>query len=165
MTLFFSEGTINATTYLEILQKHAILKLEVVEGFAIFKHDSAPSYCGKMVHNALSLRFPGHWVGQVGLALWPVRSSRFTHFDFFFGVMWRVASVGILSWWMMWKNSTCSCWYCHTRDLKPCVDWNWVLAGHLLCHKGTPMCKFTNRNHSSCTQCLCLMLFSFYSGL
>jgi hypothetical protein len=54
------------------------------EGCIHFHQDSAPPYYLEEVHQYLSTRFSGRWIGRAALIAWPPGSPDLTPLEFFF---------------------------------------------------------------------------------
>jgi hypothetical protein len=107
---FFTDAMFTENTYLDILENFALMQLEehVVD---VFQNDGAVSHYSRIVHDGLSERLPGRWIGRGGLITWPQRSPDFTlHVSFM-----RDGKNGLYGWYWAGANldkllaDQCSC--------------------------------------------------------
>lgn len=85
---FFTEKTINANIYLDVLQQFIAPQLEEYQPWIIFQQDGAHPlpYWGLLVRDFLDETFPDRWIGRDGPTPWPPRSPDITPLDFFMGL-------------------------------------------------------------------------------
>lgn len=82
---FFLNGTLNAQSYLQLLQNHivpAVRDLAVNFNDIWFQQDGCPAHNARIVQECLSLHFP-HTISTRGNISWPPRSPDLTPCDFF----------------------------------------------------------------------------------
>ena len=86
---FFHEGNVNASSYLEMLQKEVVPTIEEEMDLEeiVYMHDGAPAHYARVVRHYLDETFPDRWIGRRGWIDWPARSPDLTPADFF---LWGV---------------------------------------------------------------------------
>jgi hypothetical protein len=80
---FFTENTITANIYLDMLMNFAVPQLEDLQPHVIFQQDGAPPHWGLCVRDFLNEQFPDRWIGRDGLIPWPPRLPDITPLDSF----------------------------------------------------------------------------------
>lgn len=82
----FYDGTLRATTYLDILRNLDDdlddLPLEELRTLR-FQQDGAPAHNSRLARNFLNARYGNTWIGTYGEVQWPARSPDLTPLDFF----------------------------------------------------------------------------------
>ncbi|GBN80779.1 hypothetical protein AVEN_256342-1 [Araneus ventricosus] len=81
---FFTEKSITANGYLDLLQLFIALQLEEFQPWIMFQQDGAPPHWGSLVRDFLDETFPDRWIGKDGPTPWPPLSPDITPLDFFF---------------------------------------------------------------------------------
>ena len=80
---FFTEKSITAQIYLDILTEYLSPQFERYQPQVIFQQDGAPTYWGLEVHEFLNESFPDRWIECGGPIPWPPCSFSITLLDFF----------------------------------------------------------------------------------
>lgn len=84
---FLYHGTLTSERYLNLLQhdvEEALDELPLADvNDCWFMQDGAPAHNARAVHEYLSARFPGKWIGTHSEISWPPRSPDITPMDFF----------------------------------------------------------------------------------
>lgn len=80
---FFSENSVTADIYLDMLQLFVIPQLSDLQPNVIFQQDGAPPHWGLCVRDFLNETFPDRWIGRDGPTPWPPRTPDITPLDFF----------------------------------------------------------------------------------
>lgn len=86
---FFDGGNVNASSYLEMVQKQIVptIEREMDLEEVVYMHDGAPAHYARVVRHYLDETFPDRWIGRRGWIDWPARSPDLTPADFF---LWGV---------------------------------------------------------------------------
>ena len=80
---FFTEKSITAQIYLDLLTEYVSPQLEQYQLQVIFQQDGAPPHWGLQVHQFLNDIFPERWIGLDGPIPWAPRSPDITPLDVF----------------------------------------------------------------------------------
>ena len=80
---FFTERSIIAQIYLDVLTEYVSPQLEQYQPQVIFQQDGAPPHWGLKVCQFLNETFPDRWTGCDGPIPWPPCSPDITPLDFF----------------------------------------------------------------------------------
>ena len=80
---FFTEKSITAQIYLDILTEYTSPQLEQYRPQVIFQQDSAPPHWRLEVYQFLNETFPDRWIGHDGIIPWLPHSSDITPLNFF----------------------------------------------------------------------------------
>ena len=80
---FFSEKSITAQIYLDVLTKYLSPQLEQYQSQVIFQQAVHPLIGAPDVCHFLNEAFPDRWIGRDGPIPWPPRSPDITALDFF----------------------------------------------------------------------------------
>ncbi|GBM74191.1 hypothetical protein AVEN_104814-1 [Araneus ventricosus] len=80
----FTEKSITANVYTDLLQLFIALQLEEFQPWIMFQQDGAPPHWGSLVRDFLDETIVDRWIGRDGPTPWPPRSPDITPLDFFF---------------------------------------------------------------------------------
>ncbi|GBM50384.1 hypothetical protein AVEN_97208-1 [Araneus ventricosus] len=91
---YFTEKSITANVYLNLLQLFIAPQLEEFRPWIMFQQDGAPLHWGSLVRDFLDETFPDRWIGRDGPTPWPPLSPDITPLDFFsFGAISRTEAL------------------------------------------------------------------------